>query len=323
MRDLLRAARRFSCVLFILAIGAPHIGLAQEFPTRPIDLVVPFGAGMAPDVVARGLAEGMRRELGQIVNIVNKPGAGGAIGYKHVLAQKADGHTLVLSSNSISTGFHGGMMPVGFEAFDSLARVSIELPVLAVRSDFPLNNLEEMLTHVKRKPGELRVGSTSPGSHMHLTALSFFNQFGGDVVHVPFATSSHVTSLLGGHIEAVVTLSGSVAAQVKAGQIKVLGVLGSAREPAFSEVRTATEQGFPFQADLWRGIAAPKGLPPAVSARLSEAIRKTVQSAEFRQIGERMGFAAAYQPSDVFLRTIAAEDATIAELMKKNGILIK
>lgn len=296
---------------------------AQDFPLRPLELVVPFGPGMAPDVVARGLAEGMQRELRQVVNIINKPGAGGALGYRHVLAQKPDGHTLVLSSNSISTAYHGGMMPVGFEGFDNLARVCVEFPVLAVRSDSPLNNLADLVAYVKRRPGEYRVGSTSPGSHMHLTALSFFNQVGGDVIHVPFPTTGHVTSLIGGHIEAVVTLPGSIAAQVKAGQIKVLGVLGSVREPVFAQVPMATEQGISYQSDLWRGIAAPKGLPPAVAARLSEAIRKTVASAEFRQMGERMGFVPAYQPPEVFLRGIVSEDSLIADLMKRNAILIR
>lgn len=306
-----------------VALAAAPTALAQDFPSRPIELVVPFGAGMAPDMVARGLAEGMGKELGQQVLVVNKPGAGGAIGYKHVIGQKADGYTLVLNSNSVSTGFHGGMMPFDYTAFDSLARVSVEFPVIAVRGDSPLNNLKDLVEHVKKEPGRFRVGSTSPGSHMHLTAVAFFNQVAGEVLHVPFATTGHVNSLLGGHIDAVVTLPGSVAGQVKAGQIKVLGVLASAREPVFENVPTATEQGIPFQSDLWRGVAAPKGLPPAVAARLGEAIRKAATSADYRQIGEKVGFVPAYLPADAFTRRIAEEDAAIAATMKKNGILLK
>ncbi len=317
---------RFHLAAMLLAavgLAATPIAWAQEFPSKPIELVVPFGPGMAPDMVARSLAEGMGRELGQTVLVVNKPGAGGAIGYKHLIAQKPDGYTLVLNSNSVSTGYHGGMMPFDHTAFDSLARVSVEFPVIAVRSDSPLNNLNDLTDHVKKNPGQYRVGSTSIGSHMHLTSVSFFNQVAGDVIHVPFATTGHVTSLMGGHIDAIVTLPGSVAGQVKAGQLKVLGVLASAREPVFPSVPTATEQGIPFQSDLWRGVAAPKGLPPAVAARLSEAIRKTVGSAEYRQVGEKVGFVPAYLPADAFAKSIAAEDAAIAATMKKNGILIK
>lgn len=306
----------------VLALAAP-LAPAQEFPTRPIELIVPFGPGMAPDMVARGLADGMARELGQQVLVVNKPGAGGAIGYKHVIAQKPDGYTLVLNSNSVSTGFHGGMMPFDYSAFDSLARVSVEFPVIAVRGDSPLKNLKDLVDHVRKNPGAYRVGSTSPGSHMHLTAVAFFNQVEGDVLHVPFATTGHVNSLLGGHIDAVVTLPGSVAGQVKAGQLRVLGVLASAREPVFDAVPTATEQGIPFQSDLWRGVAAPRGLPPAVAARLGEAIRKAATGAEYRQIGEKVGFLPAYLPADAFRKRIAEEDAAIAATMKKNGIVIK
>lgn len=296
---------------------------AQPFPSRPIEIVVPFGPGMAPDMVARGLAEGMGRELGQTVLVINKPGAGGAIGYKYLVGQKPDGHSLVLSSNSVSTSYHGGMMPFDYTAFDSLARVSVELPVIAVRSDSPLNNLADLTAHVKKNPGQYRVGSTSPGSHMHLTTVSFFNRISGEIILVPFATSGHVTNLIGGHLDAVVTLPGSVAGQVKGGQVKVLGVLASVREPIFANVPTASEQGIEFQSDLWRGLAAPKGLPPAVAARLADAIRKTVESPEFRQIGDKVGFIPAYQPADTFTKTIAADDAAIAAAMKQNGILIK
>jgi tripartite-type tricarboxylate transporter receptor subunit TctC len=114
-----------------------------------------------------------------------------------------------------------------------------------------------------------------------------------------------------------------VAGQVKGGQLKVLGVLASVREPVFDSVPTATEQGIPFQSDLWRGVAAPKGLPPAVAERLGEAIRKAAASAEFRQIGEKVGFVPAYLPADAFTRRIAEEDAAIAATMKRNGILLK
>lgn len=322
-----RAGRRRALAALALAplgLIAPAAALAQAFPAaKPIELVVPFVAGTAPDAVARGLAEGMGRQLGQSVVVVNKPGAGGAIGYKYVQSAKPDGYTLVLNSNSVSTGFHGGMMPFDYTAFDSLARVTVEFPVLAVRADSPLANLKDATTYVRQNPGAWRVGSTSIGSHMHLTSLSFFNDQNAEVTHVPFATSGHVTSLLGGHIDAVVTLPGSVAGQVKAGQLKVLGVLGSTREPVFATVPTALEQGIKYQSDLWRGIAAPKGLPPAVAARLEDAIAKAVASPEFKQLSEKVGFLPAYQNSDAFTRMIAADDAQIAALMKKNGVQIK
>ena len=311
----------FAAVCVALASAG---ALAQGFPgAKPIELVVPFVAGTAPDAVARGLAEGMGRQLGQSVVVVNKPGAGGAIGYKYVQSARPDGYTLVLNSNSVSTGFHGGLMPFDYSAFQPIGKVTVEFPVVAVRSDSPFNNLTDMLAFAKKNPGAYRVGSTSIGSHMHLTSLSFLNDNGVEVTHVPFAASGHVTSLLGGHIDAVVTLPGSVAGQVKAGQLKLLGVLGSTREPVFAGVPTALEQGFKYQSDLWRGVAAPKGLPPEVAARLEDAVRKTVSGPEFKALGDKVGFLPSFLPAEAFGKTIASEDRLIAELMKKNGVDIK
>lgn len=321
-----QARRRTSAALLSTFCGLLVSGgaLAQGFPSaKPVELVVPFVAGTAPDAVARGLAEGMGRHLGQSVVVVNKPGAGGAIGYKYVQAARPDGYTVVLNSNSVSTGFHGGLMPFDYNAFQPIGRVTAEFPVVAVRGDSPFNKLSEMLAYAKANPGMYRVGSTSIGSHMHLTSLSFLNDNGVEVTHVPFATSGHVTSLLGGHIDAVVTLPGSVAGQVKAGQLKVLGVLGSTREPVFASVPTALEQGYKYQSDLWRGVAAPKGLPADVAAKLEDAVRKTVASPEFKALGDKVGFLPAFLPADAFGRTIASEDKLIAELMKKNGVEIK
>jgi tripartite-type tricarboxylate transporter receptor subunit TctC len=158
---------------------------------------------------------------------------------------------------------------------------------------------------------------------MHLTSVAFFGGQSAEVTQVPFPTTGHVPALMGGHIEAVVTLPGTVAANVKSGSIKVLGALSSAREPVFPEVATAKEQGYDFQSDLWRGITVPKGTPPAVIARLEEAVRKTVTSAEFRQMGERMGFLPAFQGSAEFGKTIASEDAQIAKVMAKAGLMNK
>jgi tripartite-type tricarboxylate transporter receptor subunit TctC len=251
---------------------------------------------------------------------VNRPGAGGAIGYKHVLSRKPDGYTLVLSSNSISTGYYSGMMAENYTAFYSVARVTLEFPVLAVRADAPFNNMKDFVEQVRANPGKVRVGSTSIGSHMHLTLVAFFNANSLQVNAIPFSTTSHIVSLLGGDIDAGVTLTGSVSGQTQAGKIKILGVLGSAREPLFPNVPTATEQGFAFQSDLWRGINLPKGAPRAVIERLEEAIRIAVASPEFKKLGDTVGFVPAYLGSDAFAKMLVKDDAHIGQVMAKAGL---
>jgi tripartite-type tricarboxylate transporter receptor subunit TctC len=313
---------RFGLLIAVLSIVSLAQGIAngQSFPAKPVELIVPFVAGQAPDSVARALAEGMSKHLGQQVLVVNRPGAGGAIGYKYALSRKPDGYSIVLSSNSISTGYYSGMMPSNYTAFDCVARVTLEFPVLAVRADVPFKNMKDFVENVRAHPGKVRVGSTSIGSHMHLTLVAFFNANNLQVNAIPFSTTSHIVSLLGGDIDAVVTLTGSVSGQTQAGKIRILGVLGSAREPLFPDIPTATEQGFTFQSDLWRGINVPKGAPREVIERLEESIRVAVASPEFKKLGDTVGFSPAYLGSDAFAKMLVKDDAHIGQVMAKAGL---
>lgn len=313
-----RWLRAIGCGVLLAAPGAPL--LAQDYPARPVEMTVLFPAGSSADVVARALADGMSKNLGQPVVVMNRPGAGGAIGYKHVQNQKPDGYSIVFNSNSISTAHYTGLLPFDYRAFDPVARVTVELPVMAVRSEAPWKDLKEMVAYGKSKPGDIRVGNSGNGSHTHMSAVAFFGDEGVEVTHVPFAAAQVVTSLLGGHIDAVVQLPGALAPHVKAGTLKIVGVMASTREPVFPNVPTTIEQGFKFQAELWRGIAVPKGTPPAVVAKLEEAVRKTVSSPAFKAQGDISGFLPAFQPAADFGRTIAVEDAMVAKVMEKTGL---
>jgi len=294
--------------------------MAQDFPTRPVEMTVLFPAGSSADLVARALAEAMGRQLGQQVVVVNRPGAGGAIGYRHVAGQRPNGYSIVFNSNSISTAYHSGTMPFGYTAFDAVARVTLELPVLAVQAAAPWRNLNEMVTHGRQRPGAIRVGNSGIGSHTHMSAVAFFDEANVQVTHVPFAGAQVVPNLLGGHFEAVVSLPGALAAHVRGGSLRVLGTLAATREPVFRDVPTSVEQGFRFTAELWRGIAVPRGTPQPVITRLEDAIRGAVASPEFKAQGELLGFVPAFQPASEFSRTISAEDVLIRGVMQRLGL---
>src|SRR5436190_24314890 len=146
--------------------------LAQEppFPKKgPIEITVLFPAGSSADVAARLLADGMSKQLGQTVVVFNRPGAGGAIGYKHVAAQKADGYSLVWNSNSISTTYHSGQLPFNYESFDSVAQVLVESPVLAVRAESEFKTLADIMDEARTKPKSVSVGHSGIGSHTHIS----------------------------------------------------------------------------------------------------------------------------------------------------------
>ena len=166
---------------------------AQEppFPQRGnVEITVLFPAGTSADVTARLLAEGISRHLGQTVLVVNRPGAGGAIGYKYVASQKPDGYSLVWNSNSISTTYHSGQLAFDYRAFDPVARVLVESPVVAVRGDAKWKSLGDLMADAKARPGIITVGNSGIGSHTHISSVALFHAAGVTIVDVPYAAGA-------------------------------------------------------------------------------------------------------------------------------------
>ena len=302
--------------------AAAQVAPAQEaFPGgKPIELTVLFPAGTSADVTARVLADGMSKQLNTNVLVVNRPGAGGAIGYKYVAAQSAGGHHLVWNSNSISTTFHMGMMAFDYRAFTPVARVLIETPLLVVKSDAPWKDLRDLVAYAKSNPGKLTVGNSGAGSHTHFSAVMLFKAAGVEVTDVPFGAAQVVPSLLGGHVNTVMQLPGALATLVRNGNVRVVAALSARRDPAFADVPTAAEQGVNVAADAWRGIAVPKGTPAAAIAKLEDAIRKTVAGPEFVKACDNLSVAPAFLPGAEFGRLIAKEDNELAVVIQSLGL---
>jgi tripartite-type tricarboxylate transporter receptor subunit TctC len=308
------------CIAVALCAAAPA-AFAQQFPQgKPVEMTVMFGAGSAADVTARYLADGMARALNVPVPVVNRTGGGGAIGYNHVSQQKPDGHSIIWNSNSISTNYHSGILQFDYTAFDPVARVSVETPVLAVRADAPWKSLKELVDYAKSNPGKVRIGNSGAGSHTHFASSALFLTGGAKVIDVPFGEGQAVVNLLGSRIEGIVQLPAAVVAHVKSGDLRVLAVLGAKRDPIFPDVPTASEGGYAVALDMWRGIAVPKGVPKPIIARLQAAIKGTVESAAFRDAGKSIGFIPAYLPADDFGRLIASDDAKLASVMVELGM---
>ena len=321
MAATLKSVVRLVAALAALAGAAPAPAQDGTFPAaRPIEFVVLFPAGSSADVTARVLAEGMSRQLATQIVVVNRPGGGGAIGYKYAAQQAPDGHHLVWNSNSISTTYHTGMLPFDYKSFLPVARVQVETPLLFVRGEAPWKSLRDLLQQAKASPGKLTVGNSGVGSHTHLSSVWLFKAAGYSVTDVPFGAAQVVPSLLGGHVDAVVQLPGALAGLVKAGSARALVALSGARDPFFPDVPTAREQGLNVAAELWRGVAAPKGTPPRIVERLEDAIRKTVASPEFTRATEKLLVAPAFLPAGEFGKVIAREDAEIAQTVKALGL---
>jgi len=312
-----------SASIFVGALLAATVQ-AQEppFPQKaPIEITVLFPAGSSADVTARLLADGMSKQLGGAkVLVINRPGAGGAIGYKYVASQKADGYSIVWNSNSISTTFHSGMLPFDYHEFDAVARVLVESPVIAVRGDSKWKSLGELIAEAKSRPKQVTVGNSGIGSHTHISSVALFKAAGAEAIDVPFGAAQVVPSLLGGQVDAVVQLPAALSGYVKTGQVRLLAALTSARDPALLDVPTAREQGINVSLEAWRGIAVPKGTPKAAVAALEGAIRRTAESVDFAQASERLGVRPAFMPAEEFGDLIAKEDAELARIMQLIGL---
>jgi len=296
-------------------------GQDAAFPQRgQLEMTVLFPAGSSADVTARLVADGMSHHLGQRVLVVNRPGAGGAIGYKYVAAQKPDGYSLVWNSNSISTTFHSGLLNFDYKAFDAVARVLSESVVLAVRNDAPWRALGDFIADAKMKPKAISVGHSGIGSHTHISLAALVNAAGVEVNEVPFAAAQVVPSLIGGHVNAVVQFPGALAAPLKQGQIRLLASLTQNRDPAWPDVPTARELGVDVVLDAWRGIAVPHGTPRQIINQIENSIRATASSPEFVSASQKLGVRPAFLPAEEFSALISREDAELARLMQTIGL---
>jgi tripartite-type tricarboxylate transporter receptor subunit TctC len=308
-------------VLLLLGLIFPVAGFTQEspYPKNNIEITVLFPAGSSADITARVLAEGMQKHLGVNVLVFNRPG-GGAIGYKYVAGQKPDGYALVWNSNSISTTHHSGQLDFDYKAFDAVARVLVESPILAVRADAPWKTLADLIADAKARPGRITVANSGTGSHTHISSVALFRAARVQLVDVPYGAQQVVPNLLGGHVDATVQLPGALSSHIKSGAVRVLAALIPRRDPALPDAPTAREQGVDVSLEAWRGIAAPKGTPIGVVAILEHAIRLTVESTEFERASEKYAVRPAFLPHAEFGDLIAKEDVEIARLLQAIGL---
>ncbi|MET1113486.1 MAG: tripartite tricarboxylate transporter substrate binding protein [Comamonas sp.] len=293
---------------------------AQDFPTKPVRIVVPFGAGGVADVTARVVAQSMARTLGQPVVIENKPGAGGIVAGDAVAKAAPDGHTLLLMSNATAVS-EGLFRSLPFKALQDFAPVStlgyFDLAVLtAANSRF--KTLGELLAFAKAHPGQLNLGSINVGSTQHLTAEMFKSAAGVQVQVVPFnGTPAVVTALRGGQIDAAVEIVAPVLTQIQSGALRALAVTSDRRAGALSEVPTTREAGLPgYVARSWNGLAAPAKTPAPVIARLNQAIVAALNTPEVRKKLQELNV-------DAQSSTPQEASALLASEVKRWGEVIK
>lgn len=284
-------------LLAALAIGAAalHAG-AQTFPSKPVNLIVPWPAGGPSDFVARQIQPDMTRSLGQPVVIDNVGGVGGAMGVQKALNAPADGHTAVLGSPLELVIQPITNAAVKWKSQDlKMAGLLVKAPlVLLARKDLAASSVDELLALAAR-PGaqELSVGNAGTGSMFHLAAEKFTQQTGVRFIHVPYKGSAPMLAdLMGGQVDLAFTIfAGSIPALLAEGKVKVIGVTSAAPPPRFPQVAALAAhpklQGFEFES--WAGIQVPRNTPDTAVARLNKAVHEALQNPEVRKAFEATG----------------------------------
>lgn len=263
------------------------LATAQTFPTKPIRIVVPFGAGGVADLTARTVAQKLSESLGQAVVIENKPGAGGVVAGDTVAKAEPDGHTLLLMSNgtAVSAGLFKSLPFDTVRDFTPVSTLGFFDIAIITPADSKFKTLGELLAFAKANPGKLNVGSINIGSTQNLTAELFKSTSGADMQIVPFnGTPAVITALRGGQIDVAVEILGPVLPQIRANALRALVVTSDKRAAVLPEVPTAKESGLPtFVASSWNALAAPAKTPQAVIARLNKEIAAAVNSPDVKK----------------------------------------
>jgi tripartite-type tricarboxylate transporter receptor subunit TctC len=315
-------ARAFGGLLalgLLAAAGAPAAG-AAAYPVKPIEMTVLFGPGSGADLLARKVAEIAGKDLGQPILVVNRTGAGGAIGYNYLRTQAPDGYAIVWNSNSINTAYHAGNMNFDYMAFRGVAQLTTEPVSLAVKMDSPWKDIGALVDHARKNPGKLRVGNSGRGSFTHLTAVALENKTDIKLTHVPFGQGLAVAAMLGDKIEATVQLPAEIMAQVEGRQVRNLAITGEERLASLPDVPTFKEKGIGLTLSLWRGIAVHKDTSPAVIGRLEQAFKAAAESPEFKQFAGKLGATIEFRGAAVFDQFIAQQDKELAALMEQIGL---
>jgi tripartite-type tricarboxylate transporter receptor subunit TctC len=264
----------------LIATGA----LAQDYPNRPIKVVVPFSPGGAVDGPMRAIAEQLGKRLKQQVIIENKPGAGATIGAEMVAKSPADGYTLLLASQTvtISASLYSKLSFNPIDDFVGISLLGREPGVLVVHPSVPVNNVAELTAYVKARPGEVNYSSSGNGSGQHLFMAMFASMADIKPVHVPYKGSGQATTdLLAGTVQMSIPGTQAMLKHIAAGKLKPLATTGVTRSPQLPNVPTLAESGLKdYSAYVWMGLLAPKGTPPAIVALLQRELKAALATPE-------------------------------------------
>jgi tripartite-type tricarboxylate transporter receptor subunit TctC len=313
--------------LFALAgtvIASAPAAIADDYPSRPVKIIVPFGAGGPTDVYTRAIAEELRKSLHQPFVMENRPGAGTTIGTDAVAKAPPDGYTLLMVSGTQTvneTLYAHKPYKLMRDLVPIAPLIDTDL-VLVVHPSVPAKTVGELLALARAKPGTLNYGSSGPGSNYHMAGELLKNLTGIDIVHVPYKGSTGARNdILSGQIQILFDSVPTMAPQIKAGMVRALGTSGKTRSSILPDVPTMEEAGVPgFNATLWVGFMAPAGTPKPIVDKLHDEITKILRRPDIKQAWEKTGATPIVMTQPEFKSFMEAQVAKWAEVIKTNRI---
>ena len=301
-------------VLLLLAFFAPAAFAQEAYPSKPITMIVPFPPGGVADIVGRPLAAQMEKTLKQPVVVVNRTGAGGAVGMAAVAKAAPDGYTILMGLSSISIfpvsdRINGKTPSYEMRDFAPIALITADPTVLVVSADSPWKNLKEFVASAKAYPGKINYSSSGVYGTLHVAMEIFANAAGIQLFHVPYGGGGPaVTALLGGQVHALASGPAAAIGQIKGGKMRALASWSTERLPMMPDVPTFKELGYDAEFYIWSGVFAPGSTPTPIVDRLRNAVREAATSAEFRGAMEKVSTPVSYLDAPAF-RTYWEKDA--------------
>src|SRR5690242_1756463 len=313
-------------LIALLALAAAGAPMAQEnYPSKPITMIVPFPPGGVADIVGRPLATVMQKSLKQPIVVVNRTGAGGAVGMAAVAKSAPDGYTILMGLSSISifpvSDRINGKEPLyEMSDFAPIALVTADPTVLVVRADSPYKSVKDFVAAAKAKPGKINYSSSGVYGTLHVAMEIFANAAGIQLFHVPYQGGGPaVTALLAGQVEASAQGPAAVIGHIKAGKMRALASWGTQRLKLLPDIPTFKEQGYDAEFYIWSGVFAPAATPAPVLTRLREAVREAASSEEFRAGMDKVQTPVAYLDAPEFAKYWERDAARLKVALDKIG----
>jgi tripartite-type tricarboxylate transporter receptor subunit TctC len=314
-------SRLLKATVLLLAFCAP--AFAQDYPTRPVRMIIPFPPGGSNDVVGRMVAKQLTEQLGQQVFVDNRGGAGGTIGTEALAQAAPDGYTLGIVS--IAHAVNPALYKLHYDPIKSFTPISILATgpnVLVVNPEAPFKTVKDLLAAAKAKPGELNYASAGVGSFQHLGAELFKLDANVNLTHVPYKGGGPaMQDVIAGHVKIMFSSLVQTTPFIKSGQLRALGTGGAKRNPVLPDVPTIAEAGVPgYVGDNWWGVVAPAGLPPAMREKIYKAVQAALKSPDLQAQFAREGAASVEMTSDEFGKYIETEIVKWARVVKEGHI---